>query len=176
MPAPRIVKATGHCPAPARRVVQFGSRRSDTVVIKSPATSVIPLDNKVAVCPERPVLRLPVAVHVPVVGSYSSAVAEAVPLSSNPPATRNHPVRQQGRRMPITRRVEITVAVQMPVAGSYSSALSEALDWYPLPAASSTMPLGSKVAVCRLRAVFRSPVGSPSPAYRVVQFPRWRKQ
>ena len=56
------------------------------------------------------------------------------------------------------------VALQVPVAGSYSSALAS---WPPLdppsPPATSTLPLGSKVAVATLRAVVIDPVALHVP-------------
>jgi len=54
-----------------------------------PATSTIPLGNKVAVCCSRPVFRLPVVAQVPLAESYNSALAEA--LKGPPPAIRTIP-------------------------------------------------------------------------------------
>ena len=48
------------------------------------------------------------------------------------------------------------MALQIPLAGLYSSALDEAPP--VLPPATSTLPLGSNVVVCVLRAVLRLPV------------------
>ena len=55
-------------------------------------TATLLPDGKVLVCPPRPVLRLPVRVQAPVAESYSSALAEAFPLLSNPPATSTIPL------------------------------------------------------------------------------------
>ena len=44
--------------------------------------------------------------------------------------------------------LRLPVAVQVPLAGSYSSALAERAAAIT-PPATSTLPLGSKVAVCR---------------------------
>src|SRR5439155_6706468 len=48
--------------------------------------------------------------------------------------------------------------VQLPVAGSYSSALARTLLLLSNPPATSTMPLGSSVAVYSKRPVLRLPV------------------
>ena len=48
------------------------------------------------------------------------------------------------------------MALHVPLAGSYSSALVRKLPLYPL--ATSTLPLGSNVAVCTSRALARLPV------------------
>src|SRR5438034_988728 len=50
------------------------------------------------------------------------------------------------------------VGVQLPLPGSYSSALVAGLPLLSSPAATSTMPLDSNVAVCRVRATLRLPV------------------
>ena len=52
---------------------------------------------------------------------------------------------------------EAAVAVHVPVAGSYSSALLKKPGLLA-PPATSTLPLGSSVAVCRARAVMSLPV------------------
>ena len=46
----------------------------ETPLTSPPATSTLPEGSSVAVCSVRAVERLPVAVHVPVAGSYSSAL------------------------------------------------------------------------------------------------------
>ena len=61
------------------------------------------------------------------------------------------------------------MAVQVPLAGSYSSALvRDAADINP--PATSTMPLGSKVAVCQRACGVEAARGRPGPTRRVVQF------
>ena len=92
MPTPRSIEAT--CDRQVPVAVSYSSALTELVPLLSnpPATSVVPLDNKVAVCPGRPVLRLPVATQVPLAESYSSALAEALPLLSNPPATSGIPL------------------------------------------------------------------------------------
>src|SRR6266550_1814719 len=104
----------------------------------------------------RAVPRLPVAVHVPLAGSYSSALLKTRPLF--PPATSTLPL---GRSVAVcwARAVpRLPVAVHVPVAGSYSSALLKAGPLFP--PATSTLPVGSSVAVCQERAVTRPPVGT----------------
>src|SRR5258707_3700659 len=100
-------------------------------------------------------LRLPVALHVPVAGSYSSALLRKLtPL--NPPATSTLPL---GNNVAVCARravLRLLVALQVPVAGSYSSALASSP---PLnPPATSTLPLGNNVAVCTKSAVLRLPL------------------
>ena len=67
------------------------------------------------------------AVQVPLAGSYSSALAKAVPLLSRPPATSTLPF---GSNVAVCNKravLRLPVAVQVPLAGSYSSALAEML-------------------------------------------------
>ena len=95
----------------------------------------------------RAVPRLPVAVQVPLAGSYSSALARSrwrllqVPL-------RRAPCRWAATSPCATARAvpRLPVAVQVPLAGSYSSALARLLSML-VPPATSTLPLGSNVAV-----------------------------
>ena len=54
------------------------------------------------------------------------------------------------------------MALHAPLAGSYSSALAR-LALILAPAATSTLPLGSTVAVCLQRAVLRLPVALHVP-------------
>ena len=61
------------------------------VISSPPATSTMPLGNKVAVFADRPLFRLPVRVQLPLTGSYSSALAR-MPLLVLPPATRAMPL------------------------------------------------------------------------------------
>ena len=56
-------------PGPAGRVVEFRARRGTPPLSAPPATSTMPLGSKVAVCKSRAVLRVPVAVQVPLAGS-----------------------------------------------------------------------------------------------------------
>ena len=62
------------------------------------------------------------------------------------PCHQHHAVGQQGRRVNRRAVLRLPVAVQVPLAGSYSSALVRG-PLLPTPPATSTMPLGSKVAV-----------------------------
>src|SRR5207249_10757112 len=110
----------------------------------------------VTVSLSRAVPRLPVAVHVPLAGSYSSALLKTPSQSLNPPATSTLPL---GSSVAVCRSravPRLPVAVHVPLAGSYSSALLKAGPWFP--PATSTLPLGSSVAVCRQRAVTRLPM------------------
>src|SRR6266566_3097747 len=59
--------------------------------------------------------------------------------------------------------LRLPVVVQVPLAGSYSSALVEGAKSLSSPAATSTWPLGSNVAVCRSRAALRLPVAVQLP-------------
>jgi hypothetical protein len=62
-----------------------------SVLLSPAATRTMPLGSKVAVCSKRAVFRLPVKVQLPLVGSYSSALAKALkPVI--PPATRTMPL------------------------------------------------------------------------------------
>src|SRR5438874_1626239 len=96
---------------------------------------------------------LPVTVHIPVAGSYSSALAKTSLLLS-PPATSTCPF---GSNVAVCMRrsvVMLRVAVHTPVAGSYSSALAKSLLLFR-PPATSTCPFGSNVAVWSQRALRR---------------------
>jgi hypothetical protein len=62
-----------------------------------PATSTVPLGSSVAVCSARATRRLPVTVHRPVWGSYTSALAscatqEELAHTLMPPATSTRPL------------------------------------------------------------------------------------
>jgi hypothetical protein len=103
------------------------------------------------------VFKLPVGVNVMVVGLYSSAVARAFPLMSDPPATRTDPL---FKRVTVfwTRPVfRLPVAVKVPDPTLYNSALARTLPFAPPPKI-STVPLFKSAAVCRPRAVFKLPV------------------
>ena len=90
---------------------------------------------------------LPVAVHILVAGSYSSALATLPLMLLLPPATSTCPFGSNiavANTRPVPR---LSVSVHIPVAGSYSSALVKMLppgDW---PPATSTFPFGNNVAV-----------------------------
>ena len=69
---------------------------------------------------------------------------------------------QQRRRVASARRERgLPVLVQVPVAGSYSSALARTSCRYP--PTTSTLPVGSSVAVWRARPVAREPVALQVP-------------
>ena len=112
-----------------------------------PATSTLPLGSNVAVCDARAVVRLPVAVHVPLAGSYSSALVSVAAGIVRSSCYQHFAVGQQRRRVPRRAVVRLPVALQVPLAGSYSSALLIESPLPSLPPATSTLPLGSNVAV-----------------------------
>ena len=64
----------------------------------------------------------------------------------------------------------VGVGVGVAVCVAYSSALLRTTKPVPVPPATSTMPLGSKLAVCSARAVLRLPVAVQVSSRRVVQF------
>src|SRR5919202_3273900 len=96
---------------------------------RPPATRTLPLASSVALAPRRAVIMLPVAVHVPVLGSYSSAL-ERVQVGSQgpkPPATKTFPLGSSVAVCSTRAVLMLAVAVHMPVLGSYSSALERSL-------------------------------------------------
>ena len=95
---------------------------------------------------------LPVDVHVPVAGSYSSAVSATSTLmpSMPAPATRTLPLGRSVAVWDARCRLMLPVVVQVPVAGSKSSA--DEMAWPVLllllrPPVTSTLPSGRSVAV-----------------------------
>ena len=120
----------------------------------------------------RAVARLPVAVQVPLAGSYSSALAKVVESLS--PAYNEHlAVGQQRRRVTAdVRWLRLPVVVQVPLAGSYSSALArmpQRACFYRLRRApcrwAATSPCESSRAVARLPVAVQVPLaGSYSSA------------
>src|SRR5207248_3280546 len=118
-------------------------------VISSPAaTSTFPSGNNVAVFADRPLFRLPVRVQLPLTGSYSSALAR-MPLLVLPAATSTMPLVSNVAFLTVRAVFKLPVKVQLPLAGSYSSALADTLKLLSSPPATSAMPFGSNVAVCR---------------------------
>ncbi len=132
-------------------------RKKGKMLLFPPATSTLPLGSNVAVCKSRSMLRLLVALHVPVAGSYTSALLRMPPGIPNPPATSTLPLGSNVAVCNLRRVLRLPVALQIPVAGSYSSAVLKG------PPATSTLPLGSNVAVCWLRMSFRLPVALHVP-------------
>src|SRR5678815_1661188 len=65
--------------------------RTLKVLSDPPATRTMPFCSNVAVCNWRAMLSLLVAVQVPLAGSYSSTLAEAMLFLLVPPATRTMP-------------------------------------------------------------------------------------
>ncbi len=65
----------------------------------------------------------PVALQVPVAGSYSSAVARE-PVAENPPVTSTLPLGSSVAVWPERAVAMEPAALQVPVAGSYTSAVA----------------------------------------------------
>src|SRR6266545_2920435 len=123
-----------------------------------PVTSSLPLNSRVVVWFSRAIASEPVTVHVPVAGSYSSAVDNAEPvLRLWPPATSTFPLGSNVAVCVVRNVVNAPLAVQVPVAGLYSSELVRRT--VPLkPPTTRTVPLGSNVAECPARAPLSAPV------------------
>jgi len=97
------------------------------------------------------VLRLPVAIHVPVAGSYNSQLAVEVAELTWPPVTSTFPLDNKVAVCVVRPMAIGALAVHPPAAGSYSSELARRT--VPLkPPTTSTLPLGNKVAECPDRA------------------------
>jgi hypothetical protein len=125
------------------------------------------LDRSADVGPYRPIVIGPVvAVKVPVVGLYSSALARLQPLPQNPPAIKTWPL---GRSVAVAaaRGVVIEpVALNVPVMGLYSSALARTTTPEgSTPPATKTWPLVRSVAVEASRAVVMEPVALKVPVW-----------
>jgi hypothetical protein len=108
-----------------------------------------------------------VAVHVPVLGSYTSAEESEPTKPTKPPSTRTLPLGSRVAVCSVRAVPREPVAVHVPllkgghhmsVLGSYSSAEDRSPKRTPEPPAARTLPLGSGVAVCSVRAVQREPV------------------
>src|SRR5438874_1364631 len=131
-------------------------------------------------------LRLPVALQVPLAGSYSSALLRSAERAAGHAATSTLPLGNKVAvcaarsvlRLPVARQVSLgsnaavwypramlrlLFALQLALAGSYCSALLREPPPVPAPAATSTLPLGNKVAVCAPRSVLRLPVALHVP-------------
>src|SRR5205085_6127744 len=117
-----------------------------------PATRTRPSGSTVAVAPARPVVMSPVAVHVPVSGSYSSALDKLgqkrawLPQKSWLPATSTCPLGSRASAGSSRGNRMLPVATQRPVRGSYNWAAAEA-SMAPPPPRTSTCPVCSSVAV-----------------------------
>src|SRR5262249_4194195 len=59
--------------------------------LEPPTTRTSPLGSRVALCPTRAMVIEPVTLHVPVLGSYTSALAMGPQDAPLPPATRTRP-------------------------------------------------------------------------------------
>src|SRR5215471_7589567 len=90
-----------------------------------PTIRTFPLDSSVIPVPvQRGVFRLPVGVQLPVLGSYTSALARAFSTASSPPATRTLPFGSRMAEWTLCASLILPVGVQLPVLGSYTSALA----------------------------------------------------
>ena len=94
-------QVAGRRPRPVGRIIQLRAAQVRTIALPPPATSTLPLGSSVAVCRKRAVPRLPVAVHVPVAGSYSSVLLKAE--SHHGSARHQHLAIGQQRRRVIRR-------------------------------------------------------------------------
>ena len=93
----------------------------------------------------RAAVRLPVAVHSPA-GRVVQFRAAKIAAAGQSSGDQHLAVGQQRRRVQSRAVARLPVAVQVPLAGSYSSALLRKPP-YTIPPATSTLPLGSNVAV-----------------------------
>ena len=105
---------------------------------------------------------LPVAVHVPLAGSYSSALLKADCYHCSP-CHQHLAVGQQRRRVTRACGAKAAGGTPRPVAGSYSFRAAQERAGGIHPPATSTLPLGSNVAVWLERAAIRLPVAVQAP-------------
>src|SRR5207249_951070 len=69
-----VGELAGVRPSAAEWIVEFRAREASEKPSKPPVTSTLPFGSNVAMCQARRVVSVPVAVHVPLTGSYSSAL------------------------------------------------------------------------------------------------------
>src|SRR5690242_9280911 len=115
-----------------------------------------------------------VLAHVPVAGSYSSALASAMKLPDRPPVTSTLPSGSWAAAGSERAACSEPVAENERVAGLYSSALARLPPVTVGPPAISTLPPGSRVAAKCSRAEVIGPVGvhaSGPPPYPVTGTP-----
>ena len=107
-----------------------------------PAASTVPSGSTVAVAPNLASFIDPVVLHLPVAGSYSSALASELPPSAaDPPVTRTSPSGSSAATASCLAVLIEPVAFQAFVAGLYSWAAAVP------PPVTSTWPSASSVAV-----------------------------
>src|SRR5687767_6469782 len=94
---------------------------------------------------------LPVTVHVPVTGSYSSALRSA----PTPPTTNTFPLANSTAECPQRDRCRLPVVAHVSETGSKSSALVKGFPPLSRPPVTNTFPLVSKVAVWLPRKILR---------------------
>ena len=123
------VEAACGTPAPAGRVVQFRARKSAAVHPLPPAPCRLAATSP---CEKRAVLRLPVALQLPLAGSYSSALVRAPPLS---PCHQHLAVGQQRRRVKIACGVEAACGTPAPARWVVQFRAGQRPPLFPLPPA-----------------------------------------
>ena len=131
-----------------------------------PATNTWPFCRSVDPCEKRVDVMLPVGLHSPVDGLYSSAEARQGAcglLLPSPPTTSTSPLASSVAVCDLRAVDMLPITVHVPVVGLYNSALARAAPEGSWPPATSTLPLGSSVAVCAARAVFKLPVVAQVP-------------
>src|SRR5947208_1077231 len=94
--------------------------RKPSMKLTPPATSTCPFGSNVAVWLKRGVVMLRVAVHTPVAGSYSSALAKSL-LLFRPPATSTCPFGSNVAVWSQRALRRLPVSLHVLVVGSYSS-------------------------------------------------------
>src|SRR5439155_9811479 len=118
-------------------------RRTPLLLIPA-ATSTLPSGSNVAVCAKRAVLRLPVALHVPLAGSYSSALLTG-PLLLCPPATSTLP---SGSNVAVgAERAVVRLPVLLHVTGASAG------EWPRDDAAPAIIRSLSTAATCLMTAL-----------------------
>src|SRR5882757_6350276 len=134
-------------------------------------TSTRPSSSATAWCCQRASCIDPVAVQLPVAGSYSSAEERVSGASAermrSPPATSTRPSGSSVAEWPYRSPVMPPVGDQPPVAGSYNSAEESPPLAYDCPSvtppATSTRPSASTVAVCSRRPMPSGAAADQSP-------------
>ena len=111
----------------------------------------------------------PVAVHTPLAGSYSSLLERSAP-AADPPADQHLAVGQQGRGVQVARRSHGPPSPSTPRwPGRTARCSKERCRCCRIPPLTSTLPLGSKVAVWVAACEVMAPVAVHDPGGRVVQ-------
>src|SRR5437764_163130 len=101
-------------PGSYSRAVLTAGKSDPTAAQQPPATRTWPLGSSVAVWPMRAVAMLPVTVHVPLAGSYSSALLSGQAVLVQPPATRTFPLGSKVAVCRVRAVVRLLVTVHVP--------------------------------------------------------------